>query len=146
MSIQTYDPQKVSLSLGDITIVQYSTGTFIKASRNEDAFTLTVSADGTGARTRNANRSGRFEFTLLGSSPSNDDLQALAVADEQDGSGVRAAMVKDGSGTAVARAANAWVVKVPDLERAKELGEVTWIVETDLLNLTQGGTNQGNDQ
>ena len=138
--MQTWDPQKFTISIAGITVVQYAPGTFIKAMRNEDAFTLTVGADGIGTRTRNANRSGRFEVTLMASSPSNDALQALAALDEASGAGVGAALVKDLSGTAFASGQNAWVVKIPDIERAKELGEVTWIIETDLIQLSQGGT------
>lgn len=138
----TYDPQKTSITFDGATLVGYGGSTFMKASRNEDAYTLTVGADGRAVRTRNANRSGRMEITLLGSSPANDILQAIAEDDELSGTGVGTFMFKDASGTALASAQNAWVVKIPDLERAKEMGEVTWVIETDLLNLVQGGTTQ----
>lgn len=139
--MQTYDPQKVSISVNNQTIVGFAPDTFIKAARAEEAFKLTIGADGNGARTRNANRSGAIEITLLASSPSNDILQAQAITDEDLGTGVGPAMIKDNSGTALASAQNSWIQKIPDLERAKELGNVTWVIETDLLRIQQGGTN-----
>jgi hypothetical protein len=135
----TYAGKKVTMQIGSIVCQGYAKGTFCKATRNEDAFSLEVGGDGNAARTQNANRSGRMEFTLMSTSPSNDELQAQAILDEQAGGGVAEAFIKDTSGTALAHGANAWIVKIPDLERAKEQGEVTWIVETDLLELQQGG-------
>ncbi len=140
MPFATYDPAKVTLSMGGNNIVGFAPGTFVKCARNEDAYTLSVGADGLGARTRNANRSGTIEITLKADSPSNDLLSAQAALDELSGEGVGAALVKDGTGTTVASAENAWIKKLPDIERAKELGEVTWTFETDLLQLTVGGT------
>jgi hypothetical protein len=140
--VPTYDPQKTSVTFDGNTIIGYGGSTFMKAARNEEAYVLTVGADGRSCRTRNANRSGRMEITLLASSPANDVLQSIAIEDELNADGVGSFLFKDASGTALAAAQNAWVVKIPDLERAKELGEVTWVIETDLLNIQQGGTTQ----
>jgi len=140
MPSQTYDPQKVVLSVVGNAIVGFAAGTFVKCSRDEDAFTKTVGAGGDVARTRNANRSGSIEITLLASSPSNDVLSALAAKDELSGTGVGPAMIKDGSGTALASAQNCWVKKLPDFERAKELGETVWLIDCDVLSMTIGGT------
>lgn len=139
MLFGTYDPQKVTVVVGNLTLIGYA-DTFVKAYRNEEIFTYVPSADGHGTRVRNANRSGRIEVTLKGSSPSNDALQTLAIQDELNGTGVKPVLVKDGSGTALAQGQNAWIIKIPDLERAKELGDVTWIIETDILAPKQGGT------
>lgn len=135
----TYDPLKVTLSFAKATITGYGAGTFIKASYNEDLYSLTIGADGAGARVRNANQSGKVEFTLLASSPSNDVLMAVAALDRSLGQGIAPLLCKDGNGAALAQAQNAWIVKPPDLERGKELGEVTWTLETDNLQLVQGG-------
>ena len=138
--MQTYDPRLFSMNVQNHLMVGYAPGTFIKASRNEDAFTLKMGADGSSVRVKNANKSGRFEITLMSSSPSNDFLSALAIEDEKAGTAVGPSTVKDGTGAAFAFGLNTWVVKQPDLERGKESGDVTWIIETDLLQLVQGGT------
>lgn len=137
-----WDPQKFKITVGAISVVQFAAGTFIKASFNEDLYSLEIGADGGGCRVRNANESGRFEITLLKSSPTNDLFSALAILDRQSGLGIVPVQVKDLSGTAVANAEHAWVVKPADIERGKELGDVTWILETEKLELVQGGIRQ----
>lgn len=139
--MKTYDPTQFIITIGANTIVGFAAGTFIKASHNADAFSLEIGADGkSNTRIRNADQSGKLEITLLKSSPSNDLLSAQAILDRATGQGVVPAQVKDGSGTAVAAAQNVWITKMADLERGKELGDVTWVLETDELEIIQGGT------
>lgn len=134
-----WDPQKFIITVGSITVAQFASGTFIKAMYDNDLYSLEMGADGSGCRIRNADESGKFEITLLKSSPSNDLLSALAVLDRATAQGVVPVQVKDGNGAAVASAEKAWVVKPADLERGKELGDVTWTLQTDKLKLIQGG-------
>lgn len=134
-----YNGKKVTVQFGSIVAEGYAKGTFVKASRNSDAFELEIGGDGNGARTQNADKSGRIEVTLMQGSPTNDAFQAQALIDEISGAGVNEAFVKDINGTAYAHAATAWIVKQADLERAKEQGEVTWIIETHELDVHQGG-------
>lgn len=141
MSSQTYDPQKVIISVGDVTVTGFAKGTFVKVSREEDGFSKVVGADGQVSRTRNANRSGSIEITLKASAASNDLLSAYAAADELAGTGVKPVQIKDGSGTTVCSAANAWIKKIPDVERGKEETEVTWALDCDVLNISVGGTS-----
>lgn len=136
----TYDPSKVSIIVGSNIMIARGESTFVKAARNEDGFSLKMSSDGLGTRVKNPNKSGTFEITLIASSPANDLLQAQAIQDEQAGTGIVPVTVEDGTGTAFAQGEQVWIKKIPDLERAKEDGEVTWVMETPLLNLNQGGT------
>lgn len=134
-----WDPQKFTISVGANTISYFAKGTFIKASYNEDLYSQEIGADGSSCRIRNANESGRYEITLMKNSPSNDVLAALALLDRQSGQGVVPVLVKDGNGKAFASSKNTWIVKPADLERGAELGDVTWILETDKLKMVQGG-------
>lgn len=135
-----WDPQKFTITVGSIMVTQFANGTFIKAAFDNDLYSYEPSASGgVGCRIRNADESGKFEITLLKSSPSNDLLSALAIIDRANGTGVVAVQVKDGNGAAVASAELAWVVKPADLERGKELGDVTWTLQTPELKLIQGG-------
>lgn len=134
-----WDPQKFNITVGAITISHYAAGTFIKAMYDEDLYSYEPGADGNGCRTRNANEAGKFEITILKNSPSNDLLSALAVLDRASGRGAVPVQVKDGNGTAVAHAETAWIVKPADIERGKELGDVTWTLQTNRLQLIQGG-------
>lgn len=134
-----WDPQKFKIVVGANTISGFAGGTFIKASYNEDLYSYEVGADGNGCRVRNANDSGRFEITLLKNSLSNDLLAAQAVLDRATGQGVVPVQVKDNNGLAAASGLNAWIIKIADLERGKELGDITWILETDHLKLVPAG-------
>lgn len=140
--MRTYDPTEVTVSYNGLTIDGYAAGTFVKAMRNGDGWTLQMGNSGSGARSRNPDKSGRLEFTLLTSSPANASLMAFAIADELSGSGVGECQVKD-RGTLLGKVAaqNAWIVKIPDWERAKEVGEVTWTIETDNLQVYHDGLN-----
>ena len=140
LSLGTYDPTEQEVVFNGIPLDGFAPGTFIKVMRNEDGWSFQPSNSGGGARSRNPNRSGRFEFTLLAASPSNGFLSAFALADERTGEGVGEVMVKDRSSTnAYCLAQNGWIVKYPDWERAKEMGEVTWVIECDDINIFHSG-------
>lgn len=139
MSVKTFDPKIFSVIVGGKIMSGFADGTFIKVTRHEQAFTLKVGVDGEGARAKSGNRSGTFEITLMNSSYSNDDLSAFALADEVSGTGVVPVLVKDGSGRTVCESTTAWVQKFPDAEFGKEIGERTWIIESDEVIMFLGG-------
>ncbi len=141
--MQTYSPLNVNVVVGTILIDQFGPDSMIKVARNQDGWTYQPSNSGRGARSRNPDKSGRLEITVLASAPCNGLLSALALLDEKTGQGVGGIMVKDRS-TAQAKCAgqNSWVVKWPDWERAKEVGTVTWILECDELEIFHDGVTQ----
>lgn len=138
--MRSYDPTEVTQVFNGVIIDGYAPDTFIKASRNNDGWTLQMGNSGSGARSRNPDKSGTVEFTLLTSSPANAFLMAFAQADELSGAGVGEYQAKD-RGTLLAKvsAQNAWIKKIPDWERAKEVGNVTWTIESDNLNIFHDG-------
>lgn len=136
----TYDPTEQVIVFLDNIIDGYAEETFIKASRNADGWSFKPSNSGGGARNRNPNKSGRFEFTLHGGSPSNAILSGIADADERDGTGIGQCFVKDRSSDGARCFAQfAWIVKHPDYERMKEIGDITWIIETDDIEIAHAG-------
>lgn len=137
--VKTYDPKQVSVIVGGKIMSGFADGTMVKVERNEQAFTLKVGVDGEGTRAKSNNRSGKITISLMNSSRSNDDLSALALADEVSNSGIAAALVRDASGRTLCAAATAWVQKFPDSEFAKEPNVRTWVIETDDLTVFIGG-------
>lgn len=137
-----WDPTQFIITVGSDTITEFAPSTFIKADFDEDQYSKEIGADGAGCRIRNANQGGYFEITLLKSSLSNDVLSALAVLDRATAQGVVPVQVKDMNGTAVAAAAHAWITRIPALERGKELGDVTWKLDTTKLEILVGGIPQ----
>lgn len=139
MAVKTYDPKQVSVIVGGKIMSGFSDTTFIKASRNEQAFNLKVGTDGEGTRAKSNNLSGKVEITLMQSSQSNDDLSAFAALDELQNAGVVPLLINDKSGRTVLQATTAWIQKYADVEFAKETSTRTWILETDQFLIFEGG-------
>jgi hypothetical protein len=142
MAVQlgNYDPTQQAVIFNGVIIDGYADDTFIKVTRNEDTWMFKPSNSGGGARSRNPNRSGRFEFTLHSGSPSNAYLSTIARTDELAGTGVGECQVSDRNTTgAKCFAAQAWVVKPADYERQKEVGNITWIIEGVDVEITHVG-------
>lgn len=138
--MRSYDPRENTFIFGGQIIDGFGAGTFIKASYNEEGWSFQPSNSGSGTRSRNPNESGRVEVTLQYASPSNAVLTTFALADKKSGTGVAELMVKDrNTQSAKVTAENAWIIKIPDFERAKESGEITWIFESDALNIVHDG-------
>jgi hypothetical protein len=134
-----YDPKAVTIVYAGQIMTGYDDGTFVTIERNNDMWALKMGADGIGTRAKSNDKSGKITLTLMSSSPSNDVLSGLAIADENTGAGAAPVLVRDGSGRTVATAAAAWVTKIPSTEFAKEVTNRVWVIETDNLQLFIGG-------
>jgi hypothetical protein len=143
VSTKLYDPAAIVVTIGPNLLSGFGEGTFVKVSRDEDAFMKKVGVDGEVARARNRNRSGTVEITLLQTSQSNDVLSALAVADELTGTGAAPLMIKDLFGTTLCMVPNAWVKKRADVEFGKEVADRSWVLDCDQIQHFVGGANQG---
>ncbi len=139
MPFPTYDPALHLFSFAGNILTGAGKDKFIKASRDEDSFTKHKGVAGEGGRSKNNNRGGTVEFTVLAQSQTNDILSAILAGDELLGTGVGALFLKELNGTTVLAASNAWLKRVPDTERGKEAGEVTWMWDCDDLEMFNGG-------
>jgi len=136
---KNYSPDQVVFSFNGVNVTGYFDGTFIEVERDEDSFTKHVGALGDVTRTRNLNRSGKVTVTLKSEAPVNDILAALNVADEQFGLNYGAMMLSDLNGNMLVRATQAWIMKAPKVERAKESGSVQWVFDCADLFVFPGG-------
>lgn len=139
--VRQFDPKQVSITLGGKIITGFQDGSFIIVRMNEQAFQMKIGTDGEGTRVKTNNRSGQIQINLMQSSPSNDDLSSIALADQLANLGVRPFFMKDNTGTTVAAAATAWIQKLPDTEFSNEATGRQWILETDSLELLVGSNN-----
>lgn len=141
MTVKNYDPKSITQVFAGIPITGYAKGTFVSIEFNEDAFALTVGADGEGCRSRTNNRSAKITFTLMQSSPSNDLLSAMHNLDQMSpgGDGIGPYLLKDLLGTSIAMAETAWITKMATLEYGPEPGDRSWVLETDSMLATVGG-------
>ena len=140
-TVGTYDPGAVTFTFGPNIASGYAKDSMIVASRVNAGFTVYEGCDGYVCRAANRSKLGKFKLRLATSSKFNDVLSAYYHADEANpGAGVMPAMLKDSSGTGLASAKAAWVSKLPDMERAREIGEVEWEIDVAKLEMHVGGT------
>ena len=139
MSVKTYDPKEVALIVEGVQMSGFAEGSFITVSRNADAWSLQVGADGEGTRSKSNNKSGRIAFTLMQSSDSNVIMSALALRDEVTSSGAVPVLLKDNSGDSLYMCETAWVVKFPDATFETDATGREWVLETDVLVPYEGG-------
>lgn len=140
MSVKTYDPSKIVMTLGTILVSGYADGEFVKAARDADTFTKFVGTDGEVSRTRNRNKTGTVTFTLAQTSLTNDALAALAETDELTGAGVVPVLIKDLNGTTLFAAGSAWIRKPPEVAYGKEIGHREWVIDTGPVEVFVGGS------
>ena len=128
MSVRTFDPAQVVLTVGGVPIGGYADGTFISVERNEDTFTPVSGADGVVSRAKSNNKTGTITVTLAQTSPSNDVLSGFAVADELTNTGIVPVLCKDNSGRSVHFSALGWIQKPPTAEYGKEISNREWVL------------------
>lgn len=139
-AVKNYDPAEVSLICGGAIISGFADDEFISVERNEQAYTRSSGADGEGTRSKSNDRSGLITLTLKQTSESNDVLSGFALADELNNGGTFPFLMKDNNGTTLHASEVTWVQKMPASARAKEAGEVTWVLESNELTMFVGGT------
>lgn len=140
MSVKTYSPKKVAVTVGTINISGYADGTFVKLERATDAFSKKVGADGEVCRVQSADQSGMVTITLMATSESNAYLTSLVTGDEISQNGVVPITVKELIGNSIYIANNAWVKKNPDAEFGDDLSNVEWVFECEQLKLLHNGS------
>lgn len=138
-----YDPQRVKFVFRGVEVSGYMDGTFIEAERSEEVYSTLVGATGGVARTRNRNMTGKITLTLMAVSPSNDLLADILDQDEQHNTGWGPILIEDLNGNMQCRAKEAWIAKMPKIERAKEAGSVVWEFEcAELLIRPRGNVEE----
>jgi len=139
MPLRTYDPGEVLVLIAAIPISGFSDGTFVRVERSSDAFTKIEGVDGIISRSPNTDRSGTVSITLSQTSPSNDFLYGLAIADELSNAGVVPIFIRDRSGRSIFVSGFGWIRKVPSMEYSKSDSNREWMIDAVNLNMFGGG-------
>jgi hypothetical protein len=139
MSVKSYDPKQVIVTVGGAPMSGFADGTFIAISRQNDAFTSVAGADGEVARAKSNDKRGEMTITLMQTSLSNDILSGIATLDEKSNLGVVPVIVKDLSGTTTFFSGTAWIRKIPDSEFGKEIANREWVLELADMDIFVGG-------
>lgn len=137
--LSAYSPDFVDTVYGGILFTGYAEK-FITVEYEEDDFKKQVGALGDVTRTRQLNRSGKMTVTLMDASETNDLLMAFALSDRQTGQNFRPFKMTDRSSNTTVNATQAWIQKIPKIERGKESGTVEWVFEAAFLDIRVGGS------
>lgn len=136
---KNYDPGRIAGSWKGIPFLGFMDGTFVNAERNEDAFSMSVGAQGDVTRVRSRNRTGLVTITLQAASPTNDLLTAQAQLDELSGVSYGPLQIEDLNGNTLLLASVAWIKKAPAVEFGTEAGSREWVFECADLEMSVGG-------
>lgn len=141
--IATHSPLLTVVVFKGHIITGFSEGSMVTIERDEAAWTLAVGAKGTTTRVHNANENGVITVNLQQNSPSNEVLGAFFRLDDPRRGvnlGVGDALVKEMNSTLLARSANAWVVGIPTMSRAKDFGGLEWKIACSPLKVDGFGS------
>lgn len=139
LTVRSYDPKQVVVTCGPTVLTGYAEGTFIKISRNGNAFEKSRGADGGVDRVNKNALDYTVALTLKQTSPINAILAGLLLADQISNSGTLPLVVKDLGGATLFTAAQAWIAKDPDQEFSDSLTTREWTFETGVAANLIGG-------
>ena len=138
MSVQTYDPKEIIVSVNGQIMSGFAEDV-VTVARVEDAVTDEVGADGEVVRILSNDRRGTITITLLPTSSSNLVLSIIANADELGGGNVVPILIKDNRGLDIHVGAESWIVKQPDAIYNKSNQPREWVFRVADLRMVVGG-------
>lgn len=122
--VKTYDPKKVIVSFGPISISGFDEGTFVQVETQGDGISAIVGCDQEIVRTISPESIlKKITITLLQTSDSNDKLSLIYDADNLSGYGILPLSIKDLSGRMMLKSSQAWITKKPSIQRGKSSGD-----------------------
>lgn len=141
MTTRIYDSNQVQVAFAGVPVQGYADGDFLTITHETDAFSDVVGTDGQVSRSKTNDRRATVEIILMNTSPTNDLLTAIYLADlnSPGGAGVGSLLVTDLNGTSLYTAGAAWVMKAPDVTYGREANERTWTLRVDSLREFTGG-------
>ena len=142
MSVRTYDPKQVIITIGGVPMSGFAEGTFLEVVRNEPTWNTVVGADGLVTRGKTNNFSGTLTLTLKQSSPSNDVLSGFMALDEATNAGVVPILVKDLSGNSIYFGARCWVTQYANSAFGKDIADRVWTLTMDEADIFVGSNSE----
>ena len=137
--LYTFDPKLLIITFGGIPLTGFAEGTVLTIERSEDMFKEYVGASGEVSRAKSNNRTGTAKLSLAQTSPANDYLSTMALLDESVNAGVRPFFAKDGLGTSIFMAPQAYVKKVAPAAYGKDIQAREWTIFLVDINIFVGG-------
>lgn len=126
MSVTTYNPKKVTCSLGRHIVSGFADDSFISVEPSGDGTSHVVGADGEIVRSIDPSNVYTVKISLLQTSKTNSYLQNMYDKDKRDGSGTFPVNINDILGRQKFVGAVAWVTKLSAWSRGKSQSNREW--------------------
>ncbi len=128
MTVRAYDPKEISVIVGGHAVGGFAEGEFVRIEPNADEFADVAGSQGSVSRARTSDRRATMTIILQQTSPSDDVFTAFPELDRTtpNGGGIVSVMLRDGQGTTLVRAVEAWVMRRPDLTFSNEITNREW--------------------
>lgn len=124
--VTTYNPKKVTCSLGNHIVTGFADDSFITVEPAGDGTSYVVGADGEIARSIDPSKVYTVKIALLQASRSNAYLQKMYDKDQKDGTGTFSVNLNDLLGVEKFTGGIAWVTKPASWARGKAQGNREW--------------------
>lgn len=124
--VTTYNPRKVTCSLGTHIVSGFADDSFISIEPAGDGTSYVVGADGEVARSIDPSKVYTVKLSLLQASATNAYLQNMYDKDKNDGSGTFSVNINDILGEEKFTGSVAWVSKPASWARGKAQGNREW--------------------
>lgn len=141
MAVRTYQPALVSVVYATKLITGFADDSAVSIEFMTDTWGDGSGVDGLVTRNLLNDNRGTITLTLNQSSPSNDDLTAMALADKLTGTGAAPILVRDASGRTICSGDTAWITKIPSSEFGKNITNRQWTIRVANLTMFVGGNN-----
>lgn len=140
--LHTYNAARITVVFAGFPISGFADGTFVHVTMVNDGITTQVGADGEIARAINTDRRCTVTLTLQQTSESNDFLSTFFNIDMLTcGGRAGPILIQDLCGTTLFMSAQAWIVKMPDMEYGKEILTRAWQLQTTWPSVYNVGGN-----
>ena len=146
MSVSTYSPKRLVISVLGKNITGFSDDDMITVSLDEDKFVKFTSVDGESARSYNVSSAGKFVITLNQTSKANQTLSALLLADMADNTGQLTfpVAIRDlNSDGTFYLAKDCWLVGMPESSFNKEIENRVWTLDAADIKFNLAGSGTG---
>jgi hypothetical protein len=128
--VKTYNPQEVTVALGNHIVTGFADDSFISIDPTGDRITKKVGCDGEIVRSVSPDKTYTVKLSLLQTSESNRFLQNKHEQDMTTGDGTYPILIKDLKGGLVFSSESAWAKGPASRGFGKEAGNREWELHT----------------
>jgi len=146
MAIRNYSPSDVSVLLaGFYQIDGFVSGSFVTISKDIQPYKTTRTADGTIARTFIKDDSYTITLKIASTSPTNDILTGIVLADSATQYVKFPIFIKDNLGTSLFLAPTCWVKELPNMEFSDGVTDRIWVIQGSQCITNFGGNENASE-